>query len=79
MHRAFTGFALFAVGLLMVVAGSNAGHEQHGSMIIFAFDPTPNPFDHPTNGLAVTHADASSLTEVIGGNNFKREPVWVSG
>ena len=50
-----------------------------GSLIMFALDPTPNPFEHPINGLYVTHADGSGLTEVIGGNNFKREPVWVSG
>ncbi len=48
-----------------------------GSMIMFALDPTPNPFDHPTNGLYVIHADGSALTEVIGGADFKREPVWV--
>jgi Tol biopolymer transport system component len=50
-----------------------------GSMIMFALDPTPNPFDHPTNGLYAIQADGSGLAEVIGGNNFKREPVWVSG
>jgi Tol biopolymer transport system component len=50
-----------------------------GAMIMFALDPTPNPFYHPPNGLYVIRADGSGLTKVIGGNNFKREPVWVSG
>jgi Tol biopolymer transport system component len=48
-----------------------------GSMIMFALDPTWNPFDHPTNGRYAIHADGSRLTKVIGGNDFKREPVWV--
>lgn len=49
-----------------------------GSMIMFALDPTStNPFDHPTNGLYVIQADGSHLKKVIGGNDFKREPVWV--
>jgi Tol biopolymer transport system component len=50
-----------------------------GSMILFALDPTPNPFDHPINGLYVIHRDGSSLTELIGGDTFKREPIWVTG
>ena len=44
---------------------------------MFALDPSSNPFDHPTNGLYVIHADGSGLTKVIGGNDFKRERVWV--
>jgi hypothetical protein len=47
-------------------------------MILFALDPTPDPFQHPPNGLYAIRADGSDLTKVIGGNNFKREPVWVS-
>jgi Tol biopolymer transport system component len=50
-----------------------------GSMIMFALDPTPNPFNHPVNGLYVIFADGSGLKQVIGGDDFKREPVWVSG
>jgi Tol biopolymer transport system component len=50
-----------------------------GAQILFALDPTPNPFDHPVNGLFVVNADGSGLTAVIGGSDFKREPVWVSG
>jgi Tol biopolymer transport system component len=50
-----------------------------GSMILFALDPTPNPFDHPPNGLYVIHLDGSGLTEILGGSDFKREPVWVTG
>ncbi len=50
-----------------------------GSMIMFALDPTSNPFAHPVNGLYVILADGRDLTQVIGGNDFKREPVWVSG
>ena len=50
-----------------------------GSMILFALDPTPNPFEHPTNGLYVIRADGSGLTLVLGGDDFKREPYWVSG
>ena len=49
-----------------------------GSMIMFALDPTPNPFEHPLNGLYVIDAGGSGLTQVIGGNDFKREPVWVN-
>jgi hypothetical protein len=48
-------------------------------MIMFALDPTPDPFALPANGLFVTRADGNALSEVVGGNNFKREPVWVSG
>jgi len=49
-----------------------------GSMILFALDPTPNPFDHPVNGLYVIDNDGTNLARVIGGGDFKREPVWVS-
>jgi hypothetical protein len=48
-------------------------------MIVFALDPIADQFQHPANGLYVIRADGSGLTEVIGGHNFKREPVWVSG
>lgn len=50
-----------------------------GSMIMFALDPTPNPFDHPVNGIYVILANGSGLKQVMGGDDFKREPVWVSG
>jgi Tol biopolymer transport system component len=50
-----------------------------GSMIMFALDPTPDPFQHPRNGLYVIRADGTDLTQVIGGQDFKREPFWVSG
>jgi Tol biopolymer transport system component len=50
-----------------------------GSMILFALDPSANPFAHPINGLYVIRADGTGLTLVLGGNDFKREPVWVSG
>jgi Tol biopolymer transport system component len=50
-----------------------------GSVIMFALDPTDDQFAHPANGLYVIRADGSDLTLVLGGNNFKREPVWVSG
>jgi hypothetical protein len=49
-----------------------------GSMIMFALDPIKNPFVHPKNALYVIRADGSDLTHVLGGNNFKREPNWVS-
>jgi Tol biopolymer transport system component len=49
-----------------------------GSMIMFALDPTPNPFEHPVNSLYVIEADGTGLTKVIGGANFKREPIWVA-
>ena len=48
-----------------------------GSMIMFGLDPTANPFSHPPNGLFVMHSDGRGLRQVIGGNDFKREPVWV--
>lgn len=50
-----------------------------GSMILFGLDPIANPFAHPVNGFYVVRADGSGLTEVLGGDDFKREPVWVSG
>jgi Tol biopolymer transport system component len=50
-----------------------------GSMIMFALDPSRNPFSHPSNGLFVVQSDGSGLQQVIGGDDFKREPVWVSG
>jgi Tol biopolymer transport system component len=50
-----------------------------GFMIMFALDPSSNPFSHPSNGLFVMQSDGSGLRQVIGGNDFKREPVWVSG
>ncbi len=50
-----------------------------GSMIMFDLDPTPDPFEHPTNGMYVIRADGSDLTELMGLGDFKREPVWVSG
>ena len=48
-----------------------------GSRIMFALDPTPNPFDHPENALYTIHAGGTRLTEVLGGHDFKREPVWL--
>jgi Tol biopolymer transport system component len=48
-----------------------------GSMIMFALDPTGNPFGHPRNSLYVVRANGTGLTKVLGGPNFKREPVWV--
>jgi hypothetical protein len=50
-----------------------------GSMILFALDPTPDPFEDPVNGLYVIHANGRDLTQVIGRDGFKGEPVWVSG
>ncbi|MEO6577356.1 MAG: hypothetical protein ABIO99_00420 [Candidatus Limnocylindria bacterium] len=50
-----------------------------GSMILFGLDPTPDPFAHPNNGLYVIRADGTGLTLVLGGDDFKREPFWVSG
>ncbi|HET9082833.1 MAG TPA: hypothetical protein VFN41_00405 [Candidatus Limnocylindrales bacterium] len=50
-----------------------------GSMIMLALDPSPNPFEHPPNGLFVLRSDGSDLRQVIGGNDFKREPTWVRG
>jgi dipeptidyl aminopeptidase/acylaminoacyl peptidase len=71
--------------LTQVFKAANGGYaatptwSPDGSTILFALDPTPNPFDHPNNGLYVIHADGSGLTEILGGNDFKREPVWVTG
>ena len=42
------------------------------SMIMFALNPTSNPFAHPPNGIYVIRANGSNLTD------FKREPTWVS-
>ena len=44
-----------------------------GSMIMFALDPSPNPFSHPPNGLFVMRSDGrGGLQQVIGGDDFKR-------
>ena len=48
-----------------------------GSMIMFALDPTANPFQHPVNELDVIRADGSDLTVVFKSDYFKREPIWV--
>ncbi len=48
-----------------------------GTRIMFALDPTANPFSHPMNGIYVIDADGTGLTLVIGGSDFKREPTWV--
>jgi hypothetical protein len=48
-----------------------------GSMILFALDPSSDPFAHPENGLYVIRADGTGLTLILGGSDFKREPVWV--
>jgi len=49
-----------------------------GSMIMFALDPSSDPFSHPWNALYVMKADGTGLAKVLGGNTFKREPIWVS-
>lgn len=48
-----------------------------GSMIMFGLDPTEDPFRHPPNGLYVIRADGTGLTLVLGGQDFKREPIWL--
>jgi hypothetical protein len=51
--------------------------SPNGSMIMFALDPTGNPFGHPRNSLYVIGARGGGLTKVLGGRDFKREPFWV--
>jgi hypothetical protein len=48
-----------------------------GTMLLFGLDPSADPFAHPPNGLYVSRPDGSGLTQVIGGADFKREPVWL--
>ncbi|MGH9212048.1 MAG: hypothetical protein ACRD2C_15390 [Acidimicrobiales bacterium] len=48
-----------------------------GTQVLFALDPTPDPFAHPANGLYVIDADGTGLALVIGGDDFKRTPSWV--
>jgi dipeptidyl aminopeptidase/acylaminoacyl peptidase len=48
-----------------------------GSMILFALDPTPNPFAHPQNEIYVIRADGTGLTQVIATSDFKREISWL--
>jgi Tol biopolymer transport system component len=50
-----------------------------GSMILFALDPAADPFEHPVNGLYAIRADGTGLTLILGGSDFKREPIWVEG
>jgi hypothetical protein len=52
--------------------------SPEGSMILFALDPSSDPFEHPNNAFYVVRADGSDLTLVLGGDDFKREPIWVS-
>src|ERR1700682_4426290 len=46
-------------------------------MIPFGLDPSPNPFEHPLNGLVAIRVDGSDLTDMLGRDDFKREPDWV--
>jgi Tol biopolymer transport system component len=48
-----------------------------GSMVLFALDPTPNPFEHPENEISVIRADGTGLTQVIATSDFKRELSWL--
>jgi len=48
-----------------------------GSMILFGLDPVANSFSHPPNALVVIRSDGTGLTELIGGNDFKREAAWM--
>jgi hypothetical protein len=49
-------------------------------MIMFALDPTPDPFQHPNNALYVIRLDGvGTPTKAIGDRTSKREPIWVSG
>jgi Tol biopolymer transport system component len=48
-----------------------------GSMILFGMDPIPNLFAHPHNEVYVIRSDGTGLTLVLGGNDFKREFLWI--
>lgn len=48
-----------------------------GTRVMFALDPTADPFAHPTNGLYVINSDGTALTLVLGTPDFKREPEWL--
>jgi len=52
-------------------------YSPDGSMIMFALDPSANPFLHPPNALYVIRADGSGLTLVLESDYFKREPLWL--
>ena len=49
-----------------------------GSMILFGLDSAADPFKHPANGFYVIRSDGTGLTLVLGGNDFKREPIWAA-
>ncbi len=49
-----------------------------GSEIMFANEPVTIPFTHPANSLSVLKADGTDLRPVIGTNDFKWQPSWVS-
>ena len=49
-----------------------------GGQIMFALDPIADEFSHPVNGLYVINSDGKTgMTQVLGGQDFKREPDWV--
>ena len=55
---------------------SHPAWSPDGSQIMFASNPVADDFEHRPNGLFVIDADGSNLRQVIGGDDFKREPEW---
>ena len=55
---------------------SHPAWSPDGSEIMFVLNPVADDFEHRPNGLFVIDADGSNLRQVMGGNDFKREPEW---
>ncbi len=55
---------------------SHPAWSPDGTEIMFALNPIADDFEHRPNGLFVIKADGSNLRQVMGGNDFKREPEW---
>ncbi len=46
------------------------------SQIMFSLDPIADEFQHPNNAIYIIKADGTSLTQVLGGSDFKRRMEW---
>ena len=55
---------------------SHPAWSPDGSMVMFALNPIADDFQHRPNGLYVVNADGSDLRQVLGGDDFKRQPEW---
>jgi len=50
--------------------------SSDGNQIMFSLNPIADEFDHPSNTVYVINSDGTGLTQVLGGNDFKRRMEW---